>query len=610
MTGVLLRLLGPLEVVGHDQLVTPPPGRVASVLSLLAMEAGRVVSLDRLMDQLWEETPASGAATLHVYVSRLRRLLTGTDVRIVTRSPGYLLDLPRAAVDAHLLADRLAEADQAAADGRWQLTLTLAGQARELWRGDPFVDAYRSADLAIEAERLEKQYARLDELAARALLELGRPAEAYPVADGLTRRDRLNETYWWLRIRAAQRSGNAATALADVEEFRELLADELGLDPSERMTQLQLEILRGDGSPAVAPTAPTVTYAEAPVEPPIAPEATAALTPARAEQRADLDAGVAGALAGTGTTVILEGEPGIGKSFLAGYAAAEARAADVRVVWSRAMDGPGTPALWMWEQVLGSLGADQSSDRPSGADELRSLAEAQAAATEGSDPEQARFRLSEAIVARVQSASRRQPLLLVFDDVQWADDSTLYTLRLLAQAVPELPCAMVLTARTGASHSQLLEATLAAMAREPTTVRHRLEPFSLPEVQHYLAARAGDGALDHEPGQVALLHQRSGGNPFFLGELLRSGANGARAPSTVTGLVEQRRSQLGEQTRAVLDLAAVAGSSFDALVVAKAMGQPLLQALAVMEPAVEEGFVVIDPESRSWRFAHDLAREA
>lgn len=617
MADVVLRLLGPLTVVGRQAPLNPPPGRVTTVLALLALEVGRVVSLDRLMDQLWGDSPPrSGPATLHVYVSRLRRLLQATEARIVTRPPGYLLDLPRESVDAHLLAARVAAAEQAAAHRDWVSTLDLIRQARQLRVGAPFVDAYACPDLTTEADRLERLARRAEELAARSLLALERPGEAHSVAVELTEADRLNETYWRLRVRAAHQLGNNAAALAAYGEFRELLADELGLDPTERMQQLHLEVLRAGSSEGAA-----ATNRPAPAEPPPHPEHAApaervvsappGITPtARQAERADLLACVDGTVAGFGRTVILEGEPGIGKSFLAGWAATAAQQRGVRVVWARAIEGLGTPPLWMWEQVLGALAGDGPVVGQSGAELVRALAEGGPAG--GSEPERARFRLFERIVSQVAEASRQQPLLLVFDDIQWADDSTLHTLRLLAHAVDGLACSAVLTARTGPARSHVLDTTVTALAREDSSSRWRLEPFSRREIEQYLNDTAsGRGVEDASCGaDVDQLHLRSGGNPFFLGELIRAKNGQGWNPTTVAELVSSRSARLPEQTRRVLEHAAVAGTSFDALVVAHSLGLSLIDVVTHMGPAVDEGFVLADWESRSWRFAHDLGREA
>lgn len=610
--GVLVRLLGPLGVERDGVCAAPASGRVSALLALLALEAGRVVSVDRLVDQLWgEDVPASGTAGLHVYVSRLRRLLAGTGARVVTRPPGYLLELPRTAVDVHLLATQLAAAEPAAATGHWPQVLELLGPVRTLWRGAPFVDAHPAPDLQAEAERLERLRDRADELLVRALLALDRAGEAVPLVDGLCRREPLNETFWRLRVRARHALGNDAAALAAYEEFRALLAEELGLDPGERMQRLQLEILRAAPPADLADPAGAVPATPPPTaRPASAPTAAAPRSPTgRALERAALEAAVDAAGAGAGRTVVLEGEPGIGKTYLASHAAATARAAGVRVLWARASEGPGTPPWWLWEQLLDALApGEPDADEPDaagrpGAAVLRALVEAGA----DEDADRARFRLCLALVDRVVGAARTQPLLVVLDDVQWADDGTLQAVRLLVQQLSRASCSLVLTARTGAGRTPALEATLVAVGREESAGRHRLAPFTRPEVAGFLTGRGVD-----QPGaqEVARLHHRSGGNPFYLGELVRAGAAESGPTGTVAGLVQQRLAALDPTTRAVLEVAAVAGSTFAVPVLARALGRPPVEVLDLLEPAAAEGFVVRDEASGRWRFAHDLARDA
>ena len=223
---------------------------------------------------------------------------------------------------------------------------------------------------------------------------------------------------------------------------------------------------------------------------------------------------MAGALGGAGRTVVLEGEPGIGKSFLATHAAAVARASGVHVVWARAGEGSGTPPWWLWEQVLETLGVDDPpGSRPSGAEQLRELIIGGA----DEDADLARFRLCQSLVERVLRASRRTPRRWC-DDVQWVDDGTLQAVRLLAQRSAPESCSVVVTART-AWRSAALESTLAAVAREESADRHHLGSFSpASEVAAFL-----DHVEHGREGQDPLaLYRRSGGNPFYL--------SGSRAP--------------------------------------------------------------------------------
>ena len=584
MSEIRVRLLGSVRL----QSGPVPAGRVSTLLALLAMEPGRVVSLDRLMDQLWgDDQPGSGPAALHVHVSRLRRHLAGSGIGVVTRLPGYALDAPADAVDTHLFAQRVADSEAAAARGDWATALDTAAAARALWQGSPFADVLPTPDLVAEGERLGRLAARADELRVRALLALGQGADAEQLARSLTARDRLNETYWRLRMRVEHAAGNDAVALASFEEFRSILDEELGVDPGERIRALHLEILQARDAAAE------------PRRPPL-PIPTLVRRIAERHTLAEL---VDAAVGGGGRVVLLEGEPGVGKTALAGYAAARATEANLLVARARAMDGPGTPPLWMWEQIVGELTADdQSGDPLTGAQQLRALARSSVSAEDGTDRERARFRLSEAIVALVVRSARRRPLLLIFDDVQWADDGTLHALELLAQAVSRYACSVVITARTGPDRTPAVAAALGRINRTDGTRTHRISPFTRAEVAEFLGV-ATDSTL------AGSMLDRTGGNPYFLTEMTKAGVDTA-APVTAIELLQQRTATLPEPTRDVLQLAAVAGRRLDIAVLAACLSRSPVQTVDRLGPAVEIGLIGREAVTEKWGFSHDLGRQA
>jgi len=599
LASTAVRVLGPVQVGSGDQSITPPAGRISTLLALLALDSGRVVSVDRLMDQLWgDDLPRSGSATLHVYVSRLRKVLDQAGVPLVRRTPGYLLDVPRGLVDAHRLAEHVAAAEASAAEGLWSEVLSEAEAGRSLVRGDPFVDAVPCPDLVAEAARLRGLADRAAELAALALVRLERAAEALPMAVDLSERHPFEENYLWLRMTAAQHSGRSPAALTAFDSYRVRLADELGLDPGPKLTRLQLAILRNDQPPP--PSGNGSRPAEATKKPAL--DQDPVLTKARAAELARLDAWLATTLSGSGGLVLIEGEPGVGKTFLAEVAADQARQRGARVVWTRAIDGLGTPAMWMWEQVLDALGGG----RRSGADQLRDLARASGGGTAGEPAEQARFRLSEALVRAVLGATREGPLILVFDDVQWADLGTMHTLRLLTDALPAHPLGVLVTARSEASGTDLSN-TLAALTRSDVVQAFALGPFSADEVATYVQQARGVGL---EPAEANALQVRSGGNPFLLSEIVRAGVSTPGVPRTIAGLVAQRLAALPDNTRGVLQPAAVQGRRVDLQLVARALDLTAVDALERIGPAVQAGILVNDGGVGQWTFAHDLTREA
>ncbi|MET1038977.1 MAG: BTAD domain-containing putative transcriptional regulator [Aeromicrobium sp.] len=240
-----LRLLGSVHLADSDGVTSTHRGRAATVLSLLGMECGRVVSFDRLVEELWgDEAPPSARSTVYALVSRLRAQLRGSDVRIVATAAGYVLEAPPGTVDALELVDLVAGAEEAAAARDPHQVLARSAAARALWRGEPFTDAVVRDVLGNDARKLTDLVDRADELSAEALLAVGRGVEAGRLAGGLLERDRFNESYWRLRMRAEHASGRTAAALDTFAELRRLLVDELGIEPSDSLSALHLDILR------------------------------------------------------------------------------------------------------------------------------------------------------------------------------------------------------------------------------------------------------------------------------------------------------------------------------------------------------------------------------
>lgn len=382
-----LRVLGSIAL-GSEAL---QGGRVTTLLAILAANRGTVVSVDRLVNELWpDDPPESSVASLHVYVSRLRSRLTGTPLDLITRHPGYLLEAAESDVDAPLFEHLVAEAEAAASSEDWDDALGLALDAQSLWRGTPFTGAASSAELDAATERLEALRLRVDEVQVSSLIRLGRAAEAEAASGDLLSRDRLNERRWQLRMRAQHAAGNTTLALATFEQFRALLRDELGVDPSASSRELHALLLRADAAPP--------------------PERSRPQTVGRSEELSALRRAVDASVERSGRVVVLYGEAGIGKTVLTDAAAALAEERGVRTVSARGVDGPGTPALWMWEEVLGALRGTP------GAIAIRDLVEALPSGTEHS--EEGRFRLAHAIARTVIAGAEEGPLLVILDDVQ------------------------------------------------------------------------------------------------------------------------------------------------------------------------------------------------
>ncbi|MBD0338642.1 MAG: AAA family ATPase [Thermoleophilia bacterium] len=238
------RILGPLEVSnGGRPLGVNRPKQRALLIALL-LRAGHVVSIDRLLDDLWgERPPPSARASLQNAVSMLRKLL-GTDV-LLTRPPGYVLDVEPERIDAARF-ERLVE------EARGLEPVERAGRLREalaLWRGPALADVAFEPFAEVEADRLEELRAAAREELAEAELALGRHEALVPELEAIVAEHPFRERPRAQLMLALYRSGRQADALQAYQAARRFLDEELGLEPSPQLQELQHAILRQD--PAV-----------------------------------------------------------------------------------------------------------------------------------------------------------------------------------------------------------------------------------------------------------------------------------------------------------------------------------------------------------------------
>lgn len=585
-----LRLLGDMQV-SSDVLppVVPQPGRVASLLALLGLEPGRVVSAERLMDQLWEDTPPqSGVAALYVYVSRLRRQLAPLDISVTTRAPGYVLEVSPDAVDIVRFSNAVAAAESALAERDLEEAEVCLDSARALWRGDPFQGTSACSDLLLESQRLQRLRDRMSELDARLLLATGQARAAADLARTLTERDPLSEAHWALRMEAERDCGNGAVALALYEEFRELLAESLGIDPGARLRDLHTELLQDD-----LPTEPRTASASDTSRP------TDYAGIGRATHLDEIRSAISSAVDGHGRLLVLEGQPGAGKTYLAEQAARIAEDTGLATAWARTVEGTGAPPLWPWQRILAAL---PGTSDPTGAGEVTHLR----SQISTDDADEARFRLSEALVARVLAETSRRPALLVFDDVQWADDPTLHAIGVLGSALRSAACVVILTVRQPVAHRPALASTLAGLQRETTTRRLPVSEFSLAEIAAELS-RTSELAVDEVTAAAERLRERTGGNAFFLTELMKA-ADGVTLPASIADLIHERLAPLSPSLRDLVDTAAVAGLHIDVPLLAAARGVDLFDVMSGADELCAAGLWRHEPVG--YTFAHSLARDS
>jgi DNA-binding CsgD family transcriptional regulator/tetratricopeptide (TPR) repeat protein len=289
-----------------------------------------------------------------------------------------------------------------------------------------------------------------------------------------------------------------------------------------------------------------------------------------------------------GRVVLCAGEPGIGKTRLAQELAGVALARGTTVVWGRCVDTEGAPAFWPWLQILRSLGVDPET-----------------VLGEGTSSPEERFRavdgLSQAVVASVAKGG----LLVILDDVHWADEPSLLVLRHLADRLDEAPVLVFATLRPGTPPGPIAD-----LVRAPATARLDLAGFTLDEVGEQLGRlRAGQRTSD--AGAVLEL---TGGNPLFVREVARAMADGTwradRPPHTVLDIVRTRLDQVSPRCRRLVQAAAIVGRDFSLALVAAALAEPVAACLPVVDEAMTHGLIDQVGGVGQYRFVHALTRDA
>jgi DNA-binding SARP family transcriptional activator/tetratricopeptide (TPR) repeat protein len=606
------RLLGPLEVAEHGHLLALGGAKQRALLAVLLLHANDVVPSERLIDELWGESPpATVAKSIQVYVSRLRKQLG--EGRLVTRAPGYVLVVDASELDVARVERLVAEAagvDPEAAARKLR-------EALALWRGPPL------ADLAYEPFA-RAPIARLEELRLVALeqridaeLASGRHAELVGELEALVGEHALRERLRGQLMLALCRSGRQAEALEAYRQARRALVEELGIEPGRRLRELHEAILQQD---------PRLDLAVA-AEPAPAPRTVFV---GRDRELAELVGGLEDAFAGRGRLFLLVGEPGIGKSRLAEELIAHARARGARVLVGRCWEAGGAPAYWPWVQSLrayvrdGDPAALRSQLGPGAADlaqivpELRQrlpdLPELPSSGSEG-----ARFRMFDACAQFLCNASQGRPIVLVLDDLHAADASSLLLLQFLAR---ELGSSRLLV--LGASRDvdpipgQPLTEMLAEVAREPVTRRLSLGGLRDRDVARYVELTAPEMA---SAGLLTALQEETEGNPLFVGELVRLlSAEGTRPaptdevrlaiPESVREVIARRLTHLSQACRRVLGLASAVGREFELDVLARAADLSEEELLDTLDEAMAARVVSEVPGAPArLRFAHVLIRD-
>jgi DNA-binding SARP family transcriptional activator len=261
------RILGPLEVSADGRLLPLGSPKQRALLALLLVHANETVSRDRIIEELWGEAPpASVQSAFHVYLSRVRRLLdsaTGGGL-LIRQAHGYRLRVGPHQLDVTRFEGLVGEGSDALAAGKARLAADRFCQALGLWRGPPLADLQAERFAIMAGARLNEERVSALEQRLEADLALGRHRQLIGELESLVAEHPYRERLRGQLMLALYRSGRQAEALRAYQLARRTLAEELGLEPSHQLKELEQAILRQDPALELAATEPAATTARSP----------------------------------------------------------------------------------------------------------------------------------------------------------------------------------------------------------------------------------------------------------------------------------------------------------------------------------------------------------
>ena len=637
------QLLGPFGVWVDGQALSPAawPGRKAcQLLKILITFRDRTVASDEFIEWLWPDlAPESAYNSLWVALSRLRHLLEpeasrGASTIILTQPPGYRF-APACGcnvdVDDFLAHIQAGQARQR--QGEWAGAVDAYGAAEALYHGDYLRDDPYEDWASPERERLCAAFLDLEEALATCLLALDRCDEALTHARQALAQDACREAAWRLVMEACYRAGDPAQALQAFTRCRAALAGELGIDPQAETLALHARILQ---HPLPMPPKAALAGPHWPAVPSLHLPFVG-----RGREWLLLSEALGRALAGRGAVILLAGEPGIGKTRLLEEVAGLAAARGAQVLAGRCYELEQNAAYApLVEALRGLLPAFAGAPSPCPPVQLAALtALLPELRTIWSDlppyhplpSDEERTRLLTALTQLIRGCAQRQPAALLVDDLQWADPSTLQALHYLGRQAGDQALLVVGAYRsTRVDPQHPLTALREQLVRSGALTEIALPAFAEADVALLLNLFSGeeDAAVLAEQ-----LHRETGGNPYFLAEVLRTfvqeqlvavdaqgrwhavdGAKdrllAARAlPPTVRAAVLGRLDRLPLDDRRLLDHAAVLGRGFSLPLLARLLDQPEAALAERADRLAVKGFLQPCPTD-SYEFGHELMRRA
>jgi DNA-binding SARP family transcriptional activator len=591
-----------IEVDGHrsDRIASH---RARSLLGWLAVHPG-LHPRGRVAGVFWPDVlEESARSSLRTTLATLKRELGDPAARVVTTTRESVGIEPCEEIRLDLEAF-----DELVSRGELE-------QAVSLCRGDLLADL----DDDWVNEPREQHRHQLVAVLGRLAEEAERSADLDTALDRTREQvslDPLSEDAQRNLIRRLAAAGDRAGALGAYQAYAARLRNEMGIAPSAGIRELVVEVRREGSAPHSGPNA-----GQAPLPPMLTRHETAPMV-GRETELERLRSALAHAADGDLCAVLITGEAGSGKSRLAAEFAAEAHVSGVDVWAGRCYEDSAAPYGPFVESLRYRVTADLLPSLPGwAAGELSRLLPELSdfdppPPDSGSDPQEARYRLFEAVASVVGKISGRAPRLLVLEDLQWADHSTLLMLAHLIRTASSSPILVLGTTRDGEPCPEALTTLIGELAHDRRLVRVPVQGLSEAEVGELASAWLTG---ERPPGLDAELHARTGGNPLFVEELLRdaedSGGLGEAGispgvPAEVREVIGQRVDRLGKYCAEALAVAAVTGDEFDLRELAQAAGRETDDLVELLDVALGARLLREVPGAVGrYRFAHELVRE-
>ncbi|WP_410586402.1 BTAD domain-containing putative transcriptional regulator [Amycolatopsis sp. lyj-23] len=599
-----LDLFGPVRARWDGEEVELGPAQRRTLLAVLAFRANQVVTRSELIDAIWgDEAPVSAHGIIYTYVSSLRSTLgpgrtdRGATAVLASSGPGYCLRVEAESIDVvrfENLRDqarsRLLRRDVAGALSALEEALELSHDEPMAGLGGPYLETQRERLKELRLEVVERRAGILLDRGEhqRVLAELTPLAAAHPAREDLLR----------LQLLALYRCGRRSEAMSLFERLRSATVDEFGIEPGAELTARYEQIRTDD--PALWHRQVMTPRTQATAR--IARTARQAPFVGRSRELSTIGTAIRRLADGRGSSVWIEGEPGIGKSALVNAALANAGAC---VVVHAEADQLAQHSVL--QAVLDCL---RVATHP--ADVRRREVVRTARNLAGAD-ESALALASSLVVQLVRDLCRERPLILVMDDLQWSDPADLEVWLHLAHAADRLPLLLIGVSRRLPPCHRL--GHLRARIDRTRTQVHHLAPLDCQEVHGLLTGLTGA-----VPGPALLaLSRAAAGNPLFLRDLVDAvdddeppGVVAAEGPPRIPRLTLQtvcrRLGYLTTDAFELLRWAALLARSFTKDDLATALGTSTAELAPVLAEVVAAGLV--ESEQGRLTFRHPVVREA